>query len=180
VTSSRFASVGLLFLTLTVSSAFAVPYRFSQAGWPGGGEITGTFDIDLDYPTLNPGNLYVEALTSFDCHWTGNIYSQPYDWSLNQVFNDFLFDIGSQSIVSMRVGDFSDPNSAFYDATLPLIWDFRQTAIDIDPLGDSGRYRCTGPLFVTRVPDENSTALLLGLALVSLFIIRRALLIKPA
>jgi hypothetical protein len=166
--------MGLLALALMAIPAGAVPFTFSQGGWPGGGEITGNFDINFDYPTATPGVLYVEALTSFDAHWSGNIYTQPYDWGLSDVNNDFVFEMDTQSIIVMTIGGLG-ADSVYYDATLPLIWDDRPSHIDINPDGDSGRYRSTAPLVVNQVPDNDSTLLLLGSALVSLFVVRTRL-----
>jgi hypothetical protein len=46
-----------LALSGAVLTARAIPVHvnFSQGGWPGGGEITGSCIIDTDYSTVNPG-----------------------------------------------------------------------------------------------------------------------------
>jgi hypothetical protein len=174
VISLKSVAIGLLALALTAIQAGAVPFTFSQGGWPGGGEITGSFDLNFDCPTPTPGILYVDALTDFSAHWSGNLYTQPYDWSLTDVNNDFVFGIGGEAIIVMTLGGVG-PDSVYYDATLPLIWDDRPSHIDINPDGDYGRYRSTAPLVVNQVPDENSTLLLLGSALISLVIMRAGL-----
>jgi hypothetical protein len=88
---SQWVVVGLLVCAFVPKSAFAISYTFSEGNWPGGGEITGSFDIDLDHSTVTPGFLYTDALNSFSAHWSGNIYSQPYDWDLSQVIDLRLF-----------------------------------------------------------------------------------------
>jgi hypothetical protein len=162
-------SIGLLAFALITKPALAVPFTFSEAGWPGGGEITGSFDIDFNHSTLSPGTLYADALTSFSAHWSGSIYSQPFDWDLASVSpSTFAFSIGSDQLIDMTLdGD------VYYDSTLPLVWDFRPTAINILPEPrPSAQYYGTGPFILTpadRVPDANNTFLLLGMVVLFFF-----------
>jgi hypothetical protein len=112
--------------------------------------------------------LYVEALTSFSAHWSGNIYSQPYDWGLASVSpSDFAFSIDSEQILGMTLG-----GDVYYDPSLPLIWDFRPTAVNISPDPRfPGQYYGTGPfiLTATAIPEPNDTFLLLAIVLSFLF-----------
>jgi hypothetical protein len=165
-------SIGLLAVALITQPALAVPFTFSQAGWPGGGEITGAFNIDFNHSTVSPGTLYVEALTSFSAHWSGNIYSQPYDWGLASVSpSDFAFSIDSGQLLSMTLG-----GDVYYDPTLPLIWDFRPTAVNISPDPRfPGQYYGTGPFILTPapVPEPSDTFLLLSMVLLLFGFARR-------
>jgi len=111
--------------------------------------------------------LYVEALTSFSAHWSGNIYSQPYNWDLASVSpNAFAFSIDSDQLIGMTLG-----GDVYYDPALPLIWDFRPTAVNISPDDRfAGQYYGTGPFILTpAIPEPNNTLLLLGIVLSFLF-----------
>jgi hypothetical protein len=165
---SKWVAVCLLICAFAPKSAYAIPYTFSEGNWPGGGEITGGFDIDLDYSTVTPGLLYADALTSFSAHWSGNIYSQPYDWDLRQVSSVyFLFSLSDGRTFDMVLG-----GDVQYDSDVHLVWDFRPTATVIGPDSTLAQYYGTGPLVFSRansVPDAAPTAPLLVVALVALF-----------
>jgi len=170
--TQKLLSIGLLAAFFGAASARATSFTFSQGGWTGGGEITGSFDIDLTVPTPFLDSLYVTALTSFQAHWSGNIYTQPFDWGLSDVNGDFQFSRDRENIVTMTIGEFAG-SPVYYDATLPLIWDFRPSAIDANPIGDFGRYRSTESIVLNRVPDNSPSILLLGLALSCLVVFDR-------
>lgn len=161
----KLAAVCLLVCTFAPKSVNATPYTFSEGNWPGGGEITGSFDIDLDHSTATPGLLYCDALTSFSAHWSGSIYSQSYDWDLSQVSSTyFLFSIADGRTFDMVLG-----GDVEYDSGVHLVWDFRPSAVTIGPDSTLAQYYGSGPLVFNRVPDANSTILLLGSALSALY-----------
>lgn len=61
-----------------------VLYTWSQGGWNGGGEVTGSFIINDNFPTVD-GLTGANALVSFQAQWSGNLYSQPYAWTLADI-----------------------------------------------------------------------------------------------
>ena len=158
--------------------AIEIQYTFSQEGWLGGGEVTGNFIIDENHPTQT-GLLGSEALISFQAHWSGNTYTQPFDWRPDNV--SIVWAPQNHELVDMELGSVTTLGVIpFYSPFVGLIWDERLGHID-PPTGEEGRYR-TGEGLVSSieaVPDGGNTFMLLGLALPVLFLtkcrIRRAM-----
>lgn len=168
-----YAIIGACIGIFESARATEIEYMWSQGGFNGGGEVTGSFIVNDSTPTQT-GFLGQEALVSFQAHWSGNIYSQPFDWGLADVSlssgSQFTWDPQDNVLLQMAL-QMNGP--VFYDAFIPLIEDLRPGAVD--PAGyDIPQYYGTGPLSSTIgvVPDGGNALLLLGLALPVLFLSR--------
>lgn len=155
--------------------ATEIQYSFERGGWTGGGDLTGSFVINENYPTQT-GFLGNQALISFHAHWSGNIYTQPFNWGLKDVGafgTGFAWNVQTQSLFSMSMGTVAT-NSVWCDPFLPLLWDQRPGHIDANP-DEEGRYSTTAP-FITSievVPDGGNTIGLLAIP-VALFALARS------
>lgn len=163
--------VGLI--TLISSPANAIEYEcdFSQSGWIGGGEITGSFVIDNSVPTQT-GLLGQNALLTFQAHWTGNTYTQPFDWGINDLHQGLalVWDPNQLAVVDLVLGETIGMDIVpYYDAFNEdggLIWDDRSGHVD-PGTGELDRYRTMDPLIasVRAVPDGGNTLVLLAFVL---------------
>jgi hypothetical protein len=144
-----------------IQSASAVAYNFSQL-WDSGGLLTGRLEIDesKSYPGL-PDICYYNAVTDFNMHWSGNAYSDPFDWvgqdSLTSIF--FVWSIPTHSISSLGTKE-----------SLPI---FVSGSILADYRGGLYWSQTTHPLVGQVVPDGGSTLMFLGIALPCLALLRR-------
>ncbi|HWC61202.1 MAG TPA: VPDSG-CTERM sorting domain-containing protein [Verrucomicrobiae bacterium] len=155
----------------SIQSASAIAYRFWQSQWDGGGTLSGTLEIDESM--ANPPGTPFEgswALITFHAHWSGNDYSQPYDWGIDDVSEGpgFMWNIERHFISGLELGQFG---SVYYDSR--ILWDARPTCIpNFPPFSDvQYEYRTASSegLHGEVVPDSGSTLLLLGIALIALF-----------
>jgi len=150
-----------------------VLFTWSQGGWNGGGEVTGSFIINDNAPSLD-GLTGANALVSFQAQWSGNIYSQPYTWTLADIQtspSQITWGIGNNSLIDMQIEPGVGPVEYEPFDSPPVIEDGRAGAID--PPGQEGPfiYSTEGIISTTMVlPEPGIAQMFLGLALTVLLL----------
>ena len=137
---SMIRHLGMFAVILTfigvVLSASGIAYRFWEVGWPGGGTLTGSFQIDESYSS--DVLLGQSALISFQAHWSGDPNSQAYDWGINDLREPFVWDRETHQLVDMTLGANFGP--VYCDPYLKVLWDYRSSSIPNWPPGDPYPY----------------------------------------
>lgn len=147
-----------------------VLFTWSDGPWTGGGEITGSLIVNDSFP-YPPGSqtgfVGNNALVSFQAHWTGNLYSQPYDWTLAGILasdSQFVWDVQHNALNEMQLYPGGAANVVEYTPEL-YIEDDRPGAID-PPGFQIPQYEELGTFSSTTevLPEPGITQMFLGLA----------------
>jgi len=156
------AAIIAFFTAVQVAPATPTAYRFWEEGWPDGGILSGTLEIDETMTSKDlPDICYYNAVTSFEAHWSGNAISQPYDWigpdHLVGIF--FVWYVPTHQVESLGI-DTAGPGIVYVDGS--ILVDYRNEAYG----GSLYWVMSSDPVHTQAVPDGGSTLLFLGIALV--------------